>query len=302
MIVIFNVLNSAHEEVVQILDNIPGMTWKAKVHDRMKHKSDLPLNQIFKSKMPQRAKQTTERFVPVASKKSPDYWDWAAMNPGCSDVVPDIGNCGASPQVAVMNTFSDFRCFQGKDADRIEYSAQYMINCDSDFLCTSCDDDCQNYRVWQFLKDFGTVPESCISYKSGQTGKSSKCPNMCDDGSTIPASVKISEVVDICDTKSGLNEEAIKQALINGPVSSQIALYEDLYYYESGIFEHVWGTYKGESSCEIVGYGEENGVKFWKVKNVWGREWGENGYFRILMSPKYGGECYISFECCQAVV
>ncbi|CAL6093129.1 Cathepsin_B [Hexamita inflata] len=311
MIVIIYVINSVHQEVVNILENIPGITWKAKVHESMKDKSNVPLNQIYKSKVLPHAKQASKQFIPVASKEAPsrqntnvtskevpDQWDWVEMNPDCIDVVPDMGNCAASAYASVTNTFSNFRCFQGKDAKRVEYSSQYQLNCDN---FDGCNTGVFIIPIWNFITNFGTVPSSCVSYKSGVTGKTGRCPRKCDDGSQLPELVKVTKLNYICTNSD--NEEAIKQALMNGPVSTRILLYEDLYYYQSGIYQHMYGEQVNWSACEFVGYGEENGVKFWKVKNVWGREWGENGYFRILRGPsRENGECEIQDGCYQPEV
>ena len=38
----------------------------------------------------------------------------------------------------------------------------------------------------------------------------------------------------------------------------------------------------GHSTTTIVGYGEENGIKYWICMNLYGKQLGENGYYRVI--------------------
>ena len=74
----------------------------------------------------------------------------------------------------------------------------------------------------------------------------------------------------------------MKDIYENGSVASSFYLHEDFYTYSSGIYQHVHGKLLGGHFIKLIGWGEENGVKYWIAANSWNPRWGESGFFRVL--------------------
>jgi hypothetical protein len=97
--------------------------------------------------------------------------------------------------------------------------------------------------------------------------------------------------------KDGGNELNIRDNIYKwGPVSTGIKTYPDFYTFDSNkIYE--WNG-KGESvgghAVIIVGWGTEGEKKFWIIKNSWGTNWGDGGYFRMVRGVNM---CEIEANC-----
>ena len=85
-------------------------------------------------------------------------------------------------------------------------------------------------------------------------------------------------IVDDKDRRLSISED--------GPVVAVMRVFEDFLTYDTGIYEYVTGQSEGLHAVVIVGYDDDQ--KFWIVRNSWGSDFGEAGYFRI----RYG-QCEI---------
>lgn len=52
--------------------------------------------------------------------------------------------------------------------------------------------------------------------------------------------------------------------------------------YSGGIFNDTTGAMELDHDISLVGYGVENGTKYWLGRNSWGSYWGINGFFKIV--------------------
>ncbi|KAN0028681.1 hypothetical protein ACTFIV_010530 [Dictyostelium citrinum] len=91
------------------------------------------------------------------------------------------------------------------------------------------------------------------------------------------------------------DENSLANAIATvGPVSvAYDASTIEFMYYKSGIY-HSKDCNKDRTTHAVlvVGYGSENGVDFWIIKNSWGLGWGEQGYFRMRRNT--GNKCGVA--------
>ena len=206
----------------------------------------------------------------------PESYDFREEYPHCIPEVVDQGSCGSCWAFSSVASLGDRRCFAGLDKKAVTYSPQYVVSCDhGDMAC----DGGWLPNAWKFLTKTGTTTNECVPYKSGSTTLRGACPTKCADGSK---KVKLTSASSYKDY--GLNIPAMMKALAtNGPLQTAFIVYSDFMYYEGGVYQHVSGYTEGGHAVEMVGYGtDDDGVDYWIIRNSWGPDWGEDGYFRMI--------------------
>jgi C1A family cysteine protease len=147
-------------------------------------------------------------------------------------------------------------------------SEQQLVDCDSkDHGCNGGLMD--NAFTW-IGSNNGVCSESEYPYTSGVTKKKSTCQTKC-------STVSDTDVVKFVDIQPN-SDSAMMSALVQQPVSVAIeADGKDFQLYSSGVFTGKCGT-NLDHGVALVGYGNENGIDYYILRNSWGESWGSDGY------------------------
>lgn len=204
----------------------------------------------------------------------PLSWDWrdvAGMD--FTTPVEDQGKCGACVAFAVADTLEAYyKIYTHSPNADPEFSEAELYFCVGH--PTSCEDGMSVEEAYNAVVNGGIVDERCFPY----TGSFQRCA-LCDNAT--------SRAIHLKGWYGTTDVEEAKYIISHfGPVTATMDVYTDFLFYKRGVYTHRWGWLHGGHAVTIVGYNDEG--QYWIVKNSWGTEWGEKGWFRI----KYG-ECEI---------
>jgi hypothetical protein len=165
------------------------------------------------------------------------------------------------------------------------FSTQHLFSCGGG----ACDGGWQLAFGMDDLVGKGMPEEACFPYKSGALGEDMECRASCSDFKvrSVKAALRVRSAPVV-----GASVDQVKEALLGGPVASTMRVFEDLYFYKSGVYQHTKGNVVGGHAVMIVGWSNAN--KAWIVRNSWGADWGMNGDFMIAWDDKgmLGGTFY----------
>ena len=217
--------------------------------------------------------QTNPCSVPMFNltdqlRDMPANFDWRTY--GVVTPVRNQGNCSASWAIAAAESVESHWAIINNSTPPV-LSPQQILDCSQAFENNGCESGlpAQSFEYIQYAN--GLTSELQYPYVAAE--------HACWTNVTMEALVPLGSI----NITAG-NEIGLQQAICySGPVAIVFSVTPDFFHYSSGVYSNANCESTLAHAGVIVAYGTDSvsGLNYWTVKNSWGAEWGQSGYFNI---------------------
>ncbi|ETN82286.1 papain family cysteine protease [Necator americanus] len=228
---------------------------------------------------------------PSFKDELPKQWDWRNVNgvnycsPTRNQHIPVYcGSCWVFGTTGALN--DRFNIARKNKWPMTMVSPQEIIDCGGKGNCQGGEVG----DVLEYAKTHGLVEEGCNVYRAtnGHCDPFHRC-GTCWPNNCFAVKNYTRYYVTEYGKVSG-RENIMAEIKKGGPVACSIGCTPNFDY------NYIGGVYKEKSAIEpnhivsVTGWGvDEEGVEYWIVRNSWGEEWGEKGWYRVVTSKYMNG-------------
>ena len=203
---------------------------------------------------------------------------------GCLDLPRSQGNCGSCWAFAGIAMYEWLYC--KKHGKLVRFSEQYMVDCGTHVKAFGCAGGIPDHAA-HFVRNFGLELRKNYPYKA----QDQTCPF---DNETT--NLKTTGYVRFDSENVGYVHQSLWEEMVHfGPIFIMIRTTDsDFKQYGRGIhrMKACPSPVRPTHAVVLVGYGRQDGVKYWKIRNSYSVGWGEGGYYRLAQSSSSCLEYY----------
>lgn len=291
--------------------NMLQLNWRARTYHKWNGKSMRELNSyagirritpvrdLRKDMVKQsRTNRNTASFLQVKPhvEKLPESWDWSDVdNQDWLEPVMDQSDCGSCYVASTMRMLTTRHKIKTKNITALPWSINFPL------FCGEYNQGCKGgygFLVNKWSSDVGLLPATFMRYNThGSCKLEAELGTLKGQKRYRAANHRY-----VGGWYGNSSSEPIMQELFaNGPLTVGLEPSDDFMFYSDGIYQSAKGnsTHPGTKISQewtrvdhavlLVGWGEEDGQKYWKIQNSWGPDWGEDGFFRIAREVDESG-------------